>query len=78
MRYGKFELDTELFTEAPDVVRRIMADCIILNAHILIHKEAVEYTALVEQFDDIEIEMPPPDYDLEYDQEKNAVTWVRK
>lgn len=78
MRYGKFELDTDLFSEAPDIVRRIMSECIVLNAHILIHKEAVEYIALVESFDDVELALPPPDYDMAYDQDTDTLTWTRK
>lgn len=78
-KIGKFSIEADAFNQHPDVVRTIMGECIILRAEMLLHMKAVEYVAIVEDFDEIEPGEQAPFYDLEFDPDaEKKVTWARR
>lgn len=75
-RYGIFEIGTDMITDHPEVVRKIMGCCIIVRAENMYTQHAVEYHAICEDFLPVPEGQLVPRYDVEYDTETGEVNWV--
>lgn len=74
-RIGRFKISLEIINEHPDVVRKVMGACIILQADNNFATDEVTYVALCEDFLPMEDGEEIRYYDLEYDADEEAVNW---
>lgn len=77
-RVGRFEIPIDLINYRPDVVRRITGDCVIVRAESLFQRSVIEYCGYCEAFDEETGLVHVPEYDIEYDENTDTVTWTRK
>lgn len=77
-RYGKFTIDAETLTAAPDVVRKVMGECIILRAEFRFTHNDIEYEAWCPAFEPSPLGAVPPIYDVVYSDETDSVTWAKQ
>lgn len=75
-RMGRFKVDIAVINDSPEIVRRLMSDCIILKAEYSFTGHNVEYLALCDDFLEVPEGVTAPEYDIEYDGETDTVTWV--
>lgn len=76
-KLGEFEIPMELIVDMPDLVRRIMGECIVMRAEYVYGTKSVKYHALHESFEDREPGSDVPNYDPSYDQDTDTLTWTK-
>jgi hypothetical protein len=76
-RLGQFEIGLDLIAEMPDLVRRIMGECIIMRAEYLYDRKCVTYTAIHDAFEEREQGTAAPIYEPSYDQDDDKLTWTK-
>jgi len=74
-RFGKFEIDRFFIMEHPSIIKRIMGECVILKADWLPHKDAIEYTAISDWFDEVPLGNEPAYYSIILTKEGNNYKW---
>jgi single-stranded DNA-specific DHH superfamily exonuclease len=73
-RIGRFEIDAETIDESPEVVRAVMATCIVIDASLMAHAKAVSYLALCDAFEPCGPGSVPPTYDIE----EGEISWAKQ
>lgn len=63
-RIGKIKVSRDAIDKVPEAVRAVMAKVIILRAEYMLCNETIEYIALCEEFDEVDIAVFPPDYEV--------------
>jgi len=64
-KVGAFTISTEMLRELPmSIVNKIFKDIIVVRAEMLLHKNAIEYIANGEPFDEIGIREQVPEYEI--------------
>ena len=53
MRYGMFKIPNYMIDNYPDLVKRIMGECIIVRAESLYVSNVIEYYAISDWFDEV-------------------------
>ena len=76
-KLGSFEIGMDLIEEMPDLVRRIMGECIIMRAEYIYERKCVVYTAMHDAFEEREQGSPAPAYEPSYDQDEDTLTWAK-
>ncbi len=76
-KLGTFEIGMDLINEMPDLVRRIMGECIIMRAEYLYERKSVVYTAMHDAFEPREQGSLAPVYEPSYDQDDDTLTWTK-
>lgn len=62
-RLGRFEIDVRFIDEFNTAVKRIMGKCIIVRAEMRYDTGRVEYVAISDHFDEVELGQTIPSYD---------------
>lgn len=74
-RRGRFEIPWDVLDQEPALARRVTSECVIIGAQALMHTRAIEYYAYHPDFDPVGVGSVVPTYDMDYDPEKDKVTW---
>lgn len=61
-RIGKFQITREIIEQNPEAVQEVFKLCIPVNIDYMFHTDSLEYTAISERFDEIEIGECAPYY----------------
>lgn len=61
-RKGHFSISRTLIKEEPEVVALAMSGMIVMRAECMLHTDAIEYWAMSEHFDEIELGEIVPEY----------------
>lgn len=75
-RIGKFRISCRLLSTQPELVRKIMGECIIVRAEMLYEAMCIEYTALSEWFDFIPEGEYAPLYAIKFVQQGSSTKWA--
>ena len=67
-RRGDFTISLQLIEDNPEVVKRIMGECIILEARVDLMSDSIMYRALCDQFEELNIGDSIPVYKAVVDQ----------
>jgi len=65
-RIGRFFIEWPLIERSPEVVRQVMAQCIVIRAELLGANHAVEYVAFSDSFDPVEHGSLVPEYHVRF------------
>lgn len=77
-RIGRFAIPYAMFGERPDVVHRILRETLVVRAELVFASQAIEYDGFCLGFEPIGEGTTIPDYDIEYDEDADQVTWVKR
>ncbi|MCO5157903.1 MAG: hypothetical protein M9945_14335 [Aquamicrobium sp.] len=77
-RYGKFSIEQDVLIQAPDIVRKVMGECVILRAEFRFQMNQTDYEAWSPGFDPVPDGQEPPSYDVVYSDETDTVTWSKQ
>ena len=67
LRLGKFNIQRTTILDNPELVKAITNGMIIFRAEMMMHKDAVEYIAVSNLFEEIQWGIEPPFYDIMID-----------
>lgn len=76
-KVGRFTIPAQVLDDEPDIVRRIMGECIILRAEFILSEQSVVFDA---RHDDFEVREKGADvqvYNPVYDTEKDVLNWEK-
>jgi len=77
-KLGEFEIGIDIINEAPQLVKRIMSECIVMRAEYMFATKSVVYQAIHEDFEDRTLGEYPPTYEPEYDEASDALNWSKQ
>lgn len=80
-RIGKFCIDVRQIERMPKVAMAILNGCIVVRAESMWHRNAIEYMAISDQFDEVAVGDVCPEYEPQIKDligGKYHVTWERK
>jgi hypothetical protein len=63
---------------APDIVRKVMGECVILRCEYMLTTATLEYEAWCPDFDALSECAATPTYDVVYSEDTDTVTWSRQ
>lgn len=61
-RFGRFYIDLVMIERAPDDVKAALSSCIVVKAECMYHRDAIEYVAISDSFDEVPANTEPPLY----------------
>ena len=76
-KLGQFEIPLDLIKTEPDLIKRIMGECIVMRADFVYATSSVVYHALHDEFEDRELGTSPPEYEPAYDSDSDTLTWTK-
>ncbi len=76
-KLGQFEIGIDVIKEMPEVVKRIMSECIVMRAEFVYGTQVVVYHALHDDFEDREHGSPIPVYEPSYDSDTDTLDWTK-
>jgi hypothetical protein len=76
-KLGEFEIPMEAIEGMPDLVRRIMGECIVMRAEFMYATKSVKYVAMNEAFEEREQGAETPTYEPSYDEDSDILTWTK-
>jgi hypothetical protein len=71
-RVGRFEISRKLIEDRPDIVRSIMGRCIVIRCETIYYTDAIEYTALSPDFNEVPEGRTIPRYVIEVSENGGA------
>ena len=75
-RYGRFVISRHFIEDNPELVKRIMGDCIIVRAECNFATDYIEYVALSHWFDPVESGTIPPEYQITRVKQDKQIKWM--
>lgn len=76
-KIGRFQIPNDIIHNDPKLAQRIMARCIVVRAEQLWERDAIEYVALSNSFEDVPANCVTPDYHIEIRTLKNGFSKFR-
>jgi hypothetical protein len=76
-KLGQFEIGMDVIKERPDIVKRIMSECIVMRAEFIYGTNNVVYHVLHDDFEDRDLASPVPVYEPAYDDETDTLDWTK-
>lgn len=74
-RYGKFCIDLDLIHREPDLVAKIMAQCIVVRAENMFCRRSIEYQALSPKFEKLPMGERLPSYEVLFNRQDGVVSF---
>lgn len=75
---GKFDITEDVLLENPGVMSTVLATVIVVRCEFMYATKTFEYTAISPDFEEVPEGEEPPYYDVSYDEDTEAVTWVKR
>ena len=75
---GVFYISTQTIVDVPEIVKKIMGQCIILRCEHIMIEEKLFYHAISDSFDQVEIGEIIPTYEWTYDPIKEEILACKK
>jgi hypothetical protein len=76
-RVGRFEISRKLIEDRPDIIRTIMGRCIVIRCETIYYTDAIEYTALSPDFDEVPEGRTIPRYVIEVSGDETHIEFRR-
>ncbi len=76
-RIGKFYIHSLLINDSPEAIKKVMGKCIILRCEHLPHRDAFEYIAISDDFDEIAVSLVTPEYQVVFNSIEDIVTFKK-
>jgi hypothetical protein len=75
-RFGTFTISRKMIETHPEIVKRIMGECIIVRAEMSYVRDAFEYTAISDWFDEVSEAAIPMEYGILFTKDGNNIKWA--
>lgn len=64
-RVGKFSISRDMIENGPELVKQILGKCVVVRAEMMFDRDAIEYIAFCDEFDEVYLGSRPPSYAIE-------------
>ena len=75
-RCGKFFIGAHMIRKYPDLVKKIMGECIIVKAEMSYIRHGIEYEAISDWFDFVPQGEYAPEYTITIHKQGNNLKWM--
>jgi hypothetical protein len=74
-KLGRFRISMGTIDKLPDLVKKVMGECVIVRAEMLFELNGIEYTAMSDHFKELTPGERAPYYEVIFSEEADKVRW---